>query len=77
MSKKTGFSESDFYESGTHDGVSSRLQNTRQNKLTEDALENDERMKRMFSKNSEAQNELHKSNFLGFNEGKTASNLIR
>merc|ERR1711879_1105062 len=67
LSKKMGYSENDFNESGTHGEIPSRLRNTHQNKLTEEAFENEERTKRMFSKNSEAQNELHKSSFLGFN----------
>ena len=69
-----GYSENDFYESGTHGGVPSRLRNTHQTKLAEEAFENEERMKRIFAKASEAQNELHKSSFLGFNGGKTVSN---
>ena len=66
-----GYSENDFNESGTHGEIPSRLRNTHQNKLTEEAFENEERLKRMFSKTSEAQSEPHKSSFLGFNGGKT------
>ena len=76
MSKKSGFSENDFYESRTHEVVSPRLQNTRHTKLAEETFENDERMKRMFSKSSEAQNEMHKTSFLGFNGGKAITNII-
>ena len=73
--KKMSFSENDFYAAGSPDRASSRQENSQRLKLSETEMQNEEKLKKMFSKRFDADNGLQKTPFLGFNGGETVNDL--
>ena len=67
--KKMSFPETDFYVSENHEELSSKLQHTRQVKMSETTIQEEERIRKIFSKKSGHPNGLQKPSILGFNGG--------
>ena len=73
QSKKMSFPETEYYVSENQEELSSKLQHSRQAKMSEATLQEEERTRKILSKKSRHPNVLQKPSILGFNGGKIVS----